>query len=79
MPTVKTKDGVDSFYKDWGSGQPILFSHGWPLSSDDWDTQMLFFLQHGIVLSRMTGAGMDAQLRLETDTTWTTMPMIWRP
>ena len=47
MPTVTTKDGVEIFYKDWGSGQPIVFSHGWPLSSDDWDTQMLFFLNHG--------------------------------
>ena len=44
MPTITTKDGVEIFYKDWGSGQPIVFSHGWPLSSDDWDAQMLFFL-----------------------------------
>jgi non-heme chloroperoxidase len=47
MSTITTKDGVDIFYKDWGHGQPIVFHHGWPLSSDDWDTQMLFFLQHG--------------------------------
>jgi non-heme chloroperoxidase len=45
--TITTSDGVEIFYKDWGSGQPIVFSHGWPLSSDDWDTQMLFFLQQG--------------------------------
>src|ERR1700758_961309 len=45
MPTITTKDGVEIFYKDWGSGQPIVFSHGWPLSADDWDAQMLFFLQ----------------------------------
>ena len=44
---IKTKDGVEIFYKDWGKGQPIVFHHGWPLSSDDWDTQMLFFVQHG--------------------------------
>ena len=44
MPTVTTKDGVEIFYKDWGQGQPIVFHHGWPLSSDDWDTQMLFFV-----------------------------------
>ena len=37
MPTITTKDGVEIFYKDWGSGQPIVFSHGWPLSADDWD------------------------------------------
>jgi non-heme chloroperoxidase len=47
MPTVTTKDGVDIFYKDWGTGQPIVFSHGWPLSADDWDAQMLFFLGKG--------------------------------
>jgi non-heme chloroperoxidase len=44
---IKTKDGVEIFYKDWGNGQPIVFSHGWPLSADDWDTHMLFFLSHG--------------------------------
>jgi non-heme chloroperoxidase len=47
MNTIRTKDGVEIFYKDWGRGQPIVFHHGWPLSSDDWDTQMLFFLQQG--------------------------------
>ncbi len=47
MSTVTTKDGVQIFYKDWGHGQPIVFHHGWPLSSDDWDAQMLFFLQNG--------------------------------
>ena len=47
MPTIKTKDGIEIFFKDWGKGQPIVFSHGWPLSSDDWDSQMLFFLGHG--------------------------------
>jgi hypothetical protein len=47
MPTITTADGTDIFYKDWGTGQPIVFSHGWPLSADDWDTQMMFFLLHG--------------------------------
>jgi non-heme chloroperoxidase len=47
MNTLTTKDGVTIFYKDWGNGQPIVFSHGWPLSADDWDTQMMFFLNHG--------------------------------
>src|SRR5215472_17289628 len=48
MSTITTRDGVDIFYKDWGpkNAQPIVFHHGWPLSSDDWDTQMLFFVQH---------------------------------
>jgi|SRR5436190_6516249 len=49
MTTVTTKDGVEIFYKDWGpkDAQPLVFHHGWPLSSDDWDNQMLFFLRHG--------------------------------
>jgi pimeloyl-ACP methyl ester carboxylesterase len=47
MPTITTKDGTEIFYKDWGSGQPTVFSHGWPLSADDWDAQLLFFLHHG--------------------------------
>jgi non-heme chloroperoxidase len=49
MATVKTSDGTVLFYKDWGAkdAPPIMFHHGWPLSSDDWDSQMLFFLSHG--------------------------------
>lgn len=47
MGTITTKDGTKIFYKDWGSGQPILFSHGWPLTADAWDGQMLFFGQQG--------------------------------
>lgn len=47
MSTIKTKDGTEIFYKDWGTGKPITFSHGWPLTADDWDAQMLFFSQKG--------------------------------
>jgi len=47
MPTVTTRDGTTIFYKDWGKGQPIVFSHGWPLSADDWDAQMFFFASKG--------------------------------
>jgi non-heme chloroperoxidase len=47
MPTITTSDGTEIFYRDWGSGEPIVFSHGWPVSADDWDTQMLFFLEDG--------------------------------
>jgi non-heme chloroperoxidase len=64
MPTIRTKDGVDIFYKDWGSGQPIVFSHGWPLSADDWDTQMLLFLNHGfrVIAHDRRGHGRSSQI-----------------
>lgn len=47
MPTITTKDGAKLFYKDWGSGQPVVFSHGWPLSADAWDEQLYFFASNG--------------------------------
>jgi non-heme chloroperoxidase len=64
MPTVTTKDGVEIFYKDWGSGQPIVFSHGWPLSSDDWDNQMLFFMDQGyrVIAHDRRGHGRSTQV-----------------
>ena len=63
MPTIKTKDGTEIFYKDWGSGQPIVFSHGWPLSADDWDAQMLFFLGKGfrVIAHDRRGHGRSTQ------------------
>jgi len=63
MSTITTRDGVEIFYKDWGRGQPIVFSHGWPLSSDDWDAQMLFFLGHGfrVVAHDRRGHGRSSQ------------------
>ncbi|WP_405181973.1 alpha/beta hydrolase [Nocardia sp. NBC_01377] len=63
MGTVTTADGTEIFYKDWGQGQPIVFSHGWPLSADDWDNQMLFFLAHGyrVVAHDRRGHGRSSQ------------------
>jgi len=66
MPYVTTKDAVEIFYKDWGpkDAQPIVFHHGWPLSSDDWDAQMLFFLAKGyrVVAHDRRGHGRSAQV-----------------
>jgi non-heme chloroperoxidase len=66
MAYVTTKDGVEIFFKDWGSkdAQPIVFHHGWPLSSDDWDAQMLFFVQHGyrVVAHDRRGHGRSSQV-----------------
>jgi non-heme chloroperoxidase len=64
MSTITTKDGVEIFYKDWGSGQPIVFSHGWPLSADDWDTQMLFFVGKGfrVIAPDRRGHGRSSQV-----------------
>jgi len=61
--TITTKDGVTIFYKDWGSGQPIVFSHGWPLSADDWDAQLMFFLAHGfrVIAHDRRGHGRSTQ------------------
>src|SRR3954452_25499001 len=63
MPTITTADGTEIFYKDWGSGQPIVFSHGWPLSADDWDPQMLFFLGQGfrVIAHDRRGHGRSSQ------------------
>ena len=63
MATITTKDGTEIYYKDWGKGQPIVFSHGWPLSADDWDTHMMFFLQHGyrVIAHDRRGHGRSSQ------------------
>jgi non-heme chloroperoxidase len=63
MCTITTKDGVEIFYKDWGRGQPIVFSHGWPLSADDWDAQMMFFVAQGyrVIAHDRRGHGRSSQ------------------
>lgn len=63
MSTITVNDGTEIFYKDWGSGQPIVFSHGWPLSSDDWDPQLMFFLGHGyrVIAHDRRGHGRSSQ------------------
>ena len=63
MPAITTNDGTEIYYKDWGKGQPIVFSHGWPLSADDWDSHMLFFLNHGyrVIAHDRRGHGRSTQ------------------
>jgi len=69
MDSIVTKDGVRIFYKDWGHGQPIVFSHGWPLSADDWDAQMMFFLKEGfrVVAHDRRGHGRSTQVSVGND------------
>ena len=64
-----TQDGTEIFYKDWGTGQPIVFHHGWPLSADDWDAQMLFFLHQGyrVIAHDRRGHGRSTQTELGND------------
>jgi len=63
MSTIKTTDGTEIYYKDWGTGQPIVFSHGWPLTADDWDAQKLFFGQQGyrVIAHDRRGHGRSSQ------------------
>src|SRR6188768_3775849 len=63
MSKITVKDGTEIYYKDWGTGQPLVFHHGWPLSGDDWDKQMMFFLQKGfrVIAHDRRGHGRSSQ------------------
>jgi hypothetical protein len=87
MTTITTEDGTQIYCKDWGQGQPIVFSHGWPLSADDWDAQMLFFLNHGYRViahdrrghgrSSQTGDGHDMDHYADDLAALTATPICW--
>jgi non-heme chloroperoxidase len=74
MPFVTTQDGTEILYKDWGSGQPIMFHHGWPLSSDDWDTQMMFFVLRGYRVVAHDRRGHGRSTQTSEGRTWTPTP-----
>ena len=69
MSSITTKDGTQIFYHDWGQGQPIVFSHGWPLTADDWSAQLLYFLQHGyrVIAHDRRGHGRSGQTATGND------------
>jgi non-heme chloroperoxidase len=69
MSSITVKDGTEIYYKDWGTGQPIVFHHGWPLSADDWDSQMLFFRLRGyrVIAHDRRGHGRSTQTDLGND------------
>ena len=77
MNWFTTKDGTRIYFKDWGNGQPVVFSHGWPLSSDAWEDQMMSSPRVAFVASRTIGGVTAGQASHGPATTWTRTPTIW--
>ena len=76
MGTITTSDGTEIYYKDWGAGPVVTFSHGWPLSADAWDGQCSFSRTTGTGRLPMTGEATAARASLPTATKWIPMPTI---
>jgi len=76
MPFIATKDGTQIYYKDWGRGQPVVFSHGWPLNADAWEDQMVFLAEKGYRCIAMIAGATEGQANLGMGMTWTHMPTI---
>jgi non-heme chloroperoxidase len=79
MCTITTSDGTEIFYKDWGAGQPVVFSHGWPLNADAWDDQAMLVASNGYRAIAHDRAATAARPSPGAATTWTPMPTISPP